>query len=1100
MLNKIFVTTPCLNAIETLDRTIQSVVTQAGDFFIRYHVQDGGSTDGTLDRLNWWQRRLAKDNFPTQCLGLEFTFASAPDNGMYDGLCTGFDAMRIAPNSFMTWINADDTLMQGAFAFISEVERQFKKEQVSWVGGAASVFRSNIPIAGFDNPVPTLALQHGVCDGKHWNFLQQEGTFFRNWLWKAVAPDETVRPMQLAGDWNLWRQFAQKVPLAQTSFTLGNFRIEKGQLSERFREKYRSEMEKIVSSAERKAAMEEMAQGKAVFRHFLRIDYSDSRLSLVEEGCNGQLSHNYHKIFGEYPNIPKNSGHRKIICKGDLVTSNVTKELDEIISFQGNILAYDHNWQFPAITEQHAFHRLRDLNMIPDTVTYVAYPWANLIDKLQTKARDAHIHLRHFRQFCRRVPKDTIKITVCQHIKAKEFLSIFREAGISEIFWSHATHADVTTPLRDGIRFHPFPLYPVQISQEQSGLPSSERPYLFSFIGARSNHYYLTSAREWIIDFLADHPNGLIVGRDSWHYNKVVYEHQILPVERREGSADALVDLSSSEQFKSSLAKSIFSLCPSGSGPNSIRLWESIGAGAIPVILADTWAPPGDSRLWELAVVFCKETQADIRALPNRLVKIAAKPERLLQMRHAMRQLWLLYGPHNFVNDIQASLLARNCSEGTQEETASDHPPIVPNPGDDVTARKMLLDWSSRLLLAPTETLPLIEADLESLDILGQAQKCVGMDDLSEHFQSVLALARKSAKGSQKLGAPTIQRGTAPKICLFGRHSNRTPFSYAPIRRVIGDRVAWVKSPEAADIILTGFNIDFRDNAERLLSLRNGKTDPRFVVMSEEPLWDVTWSGPFTGRNGKISIDDNEISYLFLNHETSDIFNFEDIPYFVLTDDRFALRYSIMMSQHAEQDRATLLARWASAPIQSAFFVEYRKGENYAGRLPERDIFRLSQYRTEVAEASSGDGVLRVGKGWGEDGRRQDLPDWHLDKLAHLYGRSRMSAAYENVHQKSYISEKIFDAFAVGSIPTYWASPSHRIFELVPEDAMVNTFDLKASDAAHYLADFDPDPELADAWLATCSSLRDKFRNLSLICSERRRVAEAALKAISEVL
>ena len=50
------------------------------------------------------------------------------------------------------------------------------------------------------------------------------------------------------------------------------------------------------------------------------------------------------------------------------------------------------------------------------------------------------------------------------------------------------------------------------------------------------------------------------------------------------------------------LLKSVFSLCPSGSGPNSIRLWESLGIGTIPVVLADTLDLP-KHELMEKAII-----------------------------------------------------------------------------------------------------------------------------------------------------------------------------------------------------------------------------------------------------------------------------------------------------------------------------------------------------------------------------------------------------------------------------------------------------------------------------------------------------------------
>ena len=39
---KFCIVTPCLNAERFIDETIFSVVSQAGPFRIRYHIQDGG--------------------------------------------------------------------------------------------------------------------------------------------------------------------------------------------------------------------------------------------------------------------------------------------------------------------------------------------------------------------------------------------------------------------------------------------------------------------------------------------------------------------------------------------------------------------------------------------------------------------------------------------------------------------------------------------------------------------------------------------------------------------------------------------------------------------------------------------------------------------------------------------------------------------------------------------------------------------------------------------------------------------------------------------------------------------------------------------------
>ena len=49
---------------------------------------------------------------------------------------------------------------------------------------------------------------------------------------------------------------------------------------------------------------------------------------------------------------------------------------------------------------------------------------------------------------------------------------------------------------------------------------------------------------------------------------------------------------SQQKRYNQILSSSIFSLCPEGSGVNSLRVWESMSVGVIPVIYSDNWQPP----------------------------------------------------------------------------------------------------------------------------------------------------------------------------------------------------------------------------------------------------------------------------------------------------------------------------------------------------------------------------------------------------------------------------------------------------------------------------------------------------------------------------
>lgn len=1105
MIPVINVTTPCINVADTIDRTIISVLSQAGDFFIRYHIQDGGSSDGTVERLAWWQDQLKVKNYPLQCLGMEFTYTSESDSGMYDALVKGLDATRANPDSFMTWINGDDMFMPGAFEFVANVSRQFSMSQLSWINGAVSVYLGNLPNVTYDRPHLREVLRLGLCDGVHWDFVQQEGSFFRKKLWDSINPKQTIRPLRFAGDWNLWRLFAAKASLVQVRFPLGSSRIRSQQLSARLRDDYLGEIESLVPTAVRRQALEELARVDSVYRRVFQINYGQKTLSVADELQNTLLAAQCQKVFGKSIQLASDAPSLKKVYQGENADIQTLTDRRDVIAWHGNILSYDIHWQYPAITEQHAFHRIRDTCFINEGITYVAYPWANLIDKLQTSAPDRYDHLVWFLDFCRQIPKGTLKVTVCQHILMKNYLYLFDMAGVSKIFWSHATHTDILSANFQTRTIFSFPLFPVQIPKAipdvRFEVGRSQRKYLFSFIGARANSYYLTDARNWILDLLKNRPRSLVVGRESWHYQKIVYEHQVKCTHNSIKPRELLESATDSE-FVESLKQSIFSLCPSGSGPNSIRLWESIAAGAIPVILADSWTPPGNKLLWEMAAIFCKEDPEEIKQLPDRLAKISENPEKLLSMRHAMRQLWLLYGPDSFVTDIQVFMLShteipiQSSDVKVMKVNKSIDFSVINRDLNAKDGKLLLRNLASALLLNPGATLQRIESDYQLSEGLHKARAAETFEsDLVNHYDAVAALARRKVNPINKSLVATAG-SSVPRVCLYGRHSNRTPLSYEPIRRMIGSQISFVDSPFEADLVVTGFNKDISDNFDLLSSALGKSTKTKMVVLSEEPLWDITWSGDLTGREARVSGHGLEIPYTFLGHETSDIFEFDRIPYFVLTSDHFAVRYANLISRFSGLKPEEMLQRWRKAEVSAAFFMEKRASEAFSCDFPDRDVFGLSAYRTEVAENITKTGVLRVGKGWGTDSRRQDLPDWHLDKLARIDGRTRVLSAFENVHQRLYITEKIFDAFAVGAIPAYWASPRHRVFELVPEASMLNCFGITPKEAANKIDSFEPDLEFADAWLDTAAKLASLFRNFSIVQTERQRIADATLQEI----
>lgn len=262
-----FIVTPCLNAVDTIDQTIQSVISQAGNFSIRYHVQDGSSTDGTIAKLKQWKAALSRQNSHVQDQYVAFTWSSELDQGMYEAIIKGFDAMFISPDDFMTWINADDILLPGAMSLLCKIS--LDHPEVQWIGGPQYVIENDAPILERDVPTPTAIIREGLCDGFHWHFLQQEGMFFKKCLW--FKSRHALRGFKLAGDWRLWRELARHAEYFQCEKPLGAFRRREGQLSIARLDKYKREMDTALAPDSRTEAFTRLRQMKDLHRNLIKL-------------------------------------------------------------------------------------------------------------------------------------------------------------------------------------------------------------------------------------------------------------------------------------------------------------------------------------------------------------------------------------------------------------------------------------------------------------------------------------------------------------------------------------------------------------------------------------------------------------------------------------------------------------------------------------------------------------------------------------------------------------------------------------------------------------------------------------------------------------
>jgi glycosyltransferase involved in cell wall biosynthesis len=238
------IVTPVRNGAHYLDETIGSVLQQAGNFTINYHIQDGGSSDATLAIARSWQRRLQTGELPLRCNRIRLTIDSRPDSGMYDAVAAGFRLLAPARGDLMTWINSDDLLAAGALDAVTGALEDLPHFDL--VGGRhALIDAEGQSLGSFDIiTYPIECVAAGLNDGRHLPFIMQEGTFWRAELWDEVGGVDTR--FKLAGDWDLWRRFAARAAYLTLDAVTAYHRRRAGQLSEDLSAYYREVEDRLA--------------------------------------------------------------------------------------------------------------------------------------------------------------------------------------------------------------------------------------------------------------------------------------------------------------------------------------------------------------------------------------------------------------------------------------------------------------------------------------------------------------------------------------------------------------------------------------------------------------------------------------------------------------------------------------------------------------------------------------------------------------------------------------------------------------------------------------------------------------------------------------
>lgn len=237
---KFSIVTPVYNGEKYIAETIESVLSQKGDFEIEYIIVDGASTDKTIEIIKSYADHINAGRYPLSCKKATLQWLSEKDRGMYDAIEKGFAR---STGDVMAYINADDMYLSQAFATVATILVQYP--EIDWVKGINTTSNENgkIIAQGSCFLYQQDWLQKGIY-GRNAYFVQQDSVFWKRSLWKRARLH--ISSFRLAGDYALWTAFAAHTPLWSFNKQVSVFRKRAGQLSGIMEQPYRQEQKTIA--------------------------------------------------------------------------------------------------------------------------------------------------------------------------------------------------------------------------------------------------------------------------------------------------------------------------------------------------------------------------------------------------------------------------------------------------------------------------------------------------------------------------------------------------------------------------------------------------------------------------------------------------------------------------------------------------------------------------------------------------------------------------------------------------------------------------------------------------------------------------------------
>ncbi|HYF13259.1 MAG TPA: glycosyltransferase [Candidatus Paceibacterota bacterium] len=222
---KFSIVSPSYNTENWIAETIESLLSQEGDFEIEYILQDGGSTDNTVKIFEEYRARLESGTWPVKCKGITMQSYSEKDKGTFDAINKGFAR---ATGDIYTWLDADNDYVPGALQGIANIFKTFP--DIEWVKGYSSTMseEGEVLYTKLSYLYRQDWLEHGVYGLESYH-VNADTVFWTAELWKKAGP--LPSDYRCAGEQQLWNRMAKYTPLWAAKLYISKYRKRAGSLS-----------------------------------------------------------------------------------------------------------------------------------------------------------------------------------------------------------------------------------------------------------------------------------------------------------------------------------------------------------------------------------------------------------------------------------------------------------------------------------------------------------------------------------------------------------------------------------------------------------------------------------------------------------------------------------------------------------------------------------------------------------------------------------------------------------------------------------------------------------------------------------------------------